>query len=323
MGMGMSRGLAQAPAPVMDTMSAASGGIIAFGDEGEVEYDPTKAYKDPYQVLSDEQAFARDEARRKAAGIGEAVSPQYRQFLTKQTEGMPGYQNRLEGLEMMKTFARMNKPGRTVDAILGGLGESTDSIAKTYETIRGREAELAKGEQTLYGQERADKMAVLTGSDKQREQALKNIAERDKARITNTQRTTDLMQVFDVELKALKDEGKDPTNATVRKTAMDRAIKSQGGRGAAQETRDLTAFENAKKIDTQIGEKGILTEELKRLKIQKPKDPEKLAKHKQAIEDLEDRIANRELILERKFLKRQQAGGGEAPINIDNLPPKT
>jgi hypothetical protein len=314
------RGLAQVPAPAMDTMAAASGGIVAFADEGEVEYDPTKVYADPYQVLSDEQAFARQEARRKAAGIGEAVSPQYREFLTKQTEGMPGYQNRLEGLEMMKTFAKMNRPGDTVNAILGGLGESTDSIAKMYETIRGREEGIAKGEQDVYGKERADKMAILTGTDKERDQALKNIAERNKAKYTNQQRTTDLMQVFGVELAALGAQNKDVNDPAVKKEAMDRAQRVFGGRGAAQETRDAAAVTTAIDKDPQIGKDGVLRKQLNILKISPPpKDPEKLAKYNRDIEDLEDKIANRELVIERRIRNRAPS---EAPINVDNLPAK-
>jgi hypothetical protein len=322
-GMGMGRGLAQAPAPVMDTMSAASGGIIAFADEGEVEYDPTKAYKDPYQVLSDEQAFARDEARRKAAGIGEAVSPEYREFLTKQ-KGLLGKQSESDvGLNMIDFFSRMNRAGPTVSAAVEGARESLPGIIARRKEATAREEGIAKGEQTLYGQERADKMAVLTGTDKQREQALKNIAERDKAKITNQQRTTDLMQVFGVELAALGKEGKDTTNPAVRKIAMDNAQKIFGGRGAAQEARDRATYTAEMDKDPQIGKEGVLRKQLNILKIQPPpKDPEKLAKYKQAIEDLEDKIANREVILERKHLKRQQTGGGEAPINVDNLPPK-
>lgn len=325
---GMGRGLAAAPAPVMDTLSAAGGGIVAFaGDDEEegslVNYDPNKAYADPYKVLSDAEGIARQEARRKAAGIGEAVSPQYREFLAKQTAGMPDYENRVMGLEMMKTFAKMNRPGRTIDAVLGGLGESTDSIGKAFETVRGREESIAKGEQELYGKERADRLAILTGTDKEREQALKNIVDRDKARITNQQRTTDLMQLFNVELAALGAEKKDITDPAVRKIAMDRAVQSQGGRGLAQETKDLTAFSNAKKIDEQIGEKGVLTKELNMLKLKTPpKDPEKLKAHNKAIEDLEDKIANRELILERRFLKRQQSTSETPVVNVDKLPPK-
>jgi hypothetical protein len=303
-------------------MSAASGGIIAFADEGEVEYDPTKVYADPYQVLSDEQGFARQEARRKAAGIGEAVSPEYREFLTKQ-KGLLGKQSESDvGLNMIDFFSRMNRPGSTVSAAVEGARESLPGIIARRKDATAREEGIAKGEQTLYGQERADKLAILTGTDKERDQALKNIAERNKAKITNQQRTTDLMQVFGVELAALGKEGKDVNDPAVRKTAMDKAQKIFGGRGYAQETRDLAAFTAAKDKDDQIGVKGVLTEELKRLKLQKPRDPEKLKAHNKAIEDLEDKIAQREVILERRFLNRQQAGGGEAPINIDNLPPK-
>jgi hypothetical protein len=320
---GMGRGLAQVPAPAMDAMGAASGGIVAFADEGEVEYDPNKVYNDPYQVLSDTQALARDEARRKAAGIGEAVSPQYREFLTKQTEGTPEYQRRLEGLEMMKTAARVNRPGATIDAIIGGLGESTDSIAKMYETIRARESELAKGEQDVYGKERADKMAILTGTDKQREQALKNIAERNKAKITNQQRTTDLMQIYNVDLAAAKARGQDITDPRVQEEVLAKSLLKQGGKGAAQETKDLTAFANAKKIDEQIGEKGTLTKQLNMLKVgSPPKDPKKLAEYNKAIDDLEDKIAQRELVIERRFLNRQKSSSEIPVINVDNLAPK-
>jgi hypothetical protein len=320
---GMGRGLAQAPAPVMDTMSAASGGIIAFADEGEVEYDPTKVYKDPYQVLSDEQAFARQEARRKAAGIGEAVSPEYREFLTKQ-KGLLGKQSESDvGLNMIDFFSRMNRAGPTVKAATDAAQESLPGIIARRREATAREEGIAKGEQTLYGQERADRLAILTGTDKERDQALKNIAERDKAKYTNQQRTTDLMQVFGVELAALGKEGKDITNPAVRKTAMDNAQRIFGGRGAAQEARDRATYTAEMDKDPQIGKEGVLRKQLNMLKIQSPpKDPQKLAKYNKDIEDLEDAIAQREVILERKHLKRQQTGGGEAPINVDNLPPK-
>jgi hypothetical protein len=316
------RGLAQVPAPAMDTMAAASGGIIAFADEGEVEYDPTKVYKDPYQVLSDEQAFARQEARRKAAGIGEAVSPEYREFLTKQ-KGLLGKQSESDvGLNMIDFFSRMNRAGPTVKAATDAAQESLPGIIARRREATAREEGIAKGEQTLYGQERADRLAILTGTDKQREQALKNIAERDKAKYTNQQRTTDLMQVFGVELAALGKEGKNINDPAVRKTAMDNAQRIFGGRGAAQEARDRATYTAEMDKDPQIGKEGVLRKQLNMLKIQSPpKDPQKLAKYNKDIEDLEEAIAQRELILERKHLRRQQTS--EVPVtNVDNLPPK-
>jgi len=44
--------------------------------------------------------------------------------------------------------------------------------------------------------------------------------------------------------------------------------------------------------DPQIGKEGVLRKELNILKLKSPpKDPEKLAAHNKAIEDLEDKIA--------------------------------
>ena len=99
---------------------------------------------------------------------------------------------------------------------------------------------------------------------------------------------------------------------------MDRAQLIFGGKGAAQETKDLTAFTNAKDKDEKIGVKGTLTRQLNLLKLQTPpKDPEKLAKYNKSVDDLENEIAQRELVLERRYLKKQ-SGGATKVINLDN-----
>lgn len=316
------KGLAAAPAPVMDTLGAAGGGIVAFADEGEVVYDPTKVYGDPYKMMSDVQLIERDKKRRELLGIGDVVTPEYREYLAKQKEGSKAYEDRLAGLTMMKTFARMNKPGDTLNAVLGGVGESTGDIADMYEKVRGREAEIAKGMQDIYGKERTDKLGILTGIEKDQDEIRKALGERERARLAHSQRTTDLMQVYQIELAALKAQNKDPRDPRVQKEAMDNAQRIYGGKGAAQDARDFAAITGAKKADPQIGEKGTLTKELNLLKLMTPpKDPEKLSKHNAKIEALEDKIAERELIIERRLSNRQQSGGA-APINVDNLPPK-
>jgi hypothetical protein len=131
------------------------------------------------------------------------------------------------------------------------------------------------------------------------------------------------MQVYNVDLAAAKARGQDITDPRVQEEVLSKSLLKQGGKGAAQETKDLTAFANAKKIDEQIGDKGVLTEGLKRLKLQSvPKDPQKLAKYNKDIEDLEDKIAQRELVLERRFLNRQKSSSEIPVINVDNLAPK-
>lgn len=314
----MGRGLAAAPAPVMDTLAAAGGGIIAFADEGEVEYDPNKVYQDPYQVLSDAEAFAREKGRREALGIGEAISPEYREFLTKRKEALGKQSESDVGLNMIDFFSRMNKPGSTLTAATAAAGESLPGIIARRKEAAARESEIAKGEQDIYGKERAEKVGILGAATKGQEESLKRRSEREKAKISNFQRTTDLMQVFGVELANLGAEGKDVNDPKVRKLAMDNAQRVFGGKGAAQETRDLAAFTTAKDKDEKIGVKGTLTKQLNLLKLKTPpKDQDKLAAHNKAIEDLEDQIAQRELVLERRYLKKQ-SGGSQKVINLDN-----
>lgn len=318
------KGLAAAPAPVMDTLGAAGGGIVAFaGPEGsDVEYDPTKVYGDPYKMMSDVQLIEKDKKRRELLGIGDVVTPEYREYLAKQKEGSKAYEDRLAGIELMKWASKINRPGRTLDALIAGTGESGESIAGMYDKVRGREAEIAKGMQDIYGKERTDKLGILTGIEKDQDEIRKALGERERARLSHSQRTTDLMQVYQIELAALKAQNKDPRDPRVQKEAMDNAQRIYGGKGAAQDARDFAAITGAKKADPQIGEKGTLTKELNLLKLMTPpKDPEKLAKHNAKIEDLEDRIAQRELVIERRLSNRQQSGGA-APINVDNLPPK-
>ena len=180
----MPRGLAALPAASMDTLAAASGGIVAFADEGEVEYDPNKAYNDPYQVFSDAQAFAREEARRKALNIGEVMSPEYKQYAENLKAGTPEYQNRLAGIELMKWANKINRPGSTLSALVSGTGESGESIANMYNQLQAREKDIATIGQDIYGKERTDKLGILTGTDKQREETLKRIGSKKEKEIT-------------------------------------------------------------------------------------------------------------------------------------------
>ena len=318
------KGLAQVPAPVMDTMEAASGGIIAFANEGEVEYDPNKVYGDPYQVLSDAEAIRREEGRRKVLGIGEAVAPEYRQYLEKQRTDMPMLKERATGWDIADIFSNMYKsalerPGQgLVGQLTSGAATASPNIRARQQELAGKEKDIATMAQELYGKERTDKLGILTGIEKNQDEVRKAIGERERAKLSHSQRTTDLMQVFGVELAALGKEGKDVNDPAVRKTAMDRAQLIFGGKGAAQETKDLTAFTNAKDKDEKIGVKGTLTRQLNLLKLQTPpKDPEKLAKYNKSVDDLENEIAQRELVLERRYLKKQ-SGGATKVINLDN-----
>ncbi len=230
----MPRGLAAAPAPVLDTMEAASGGIVAFaGDDEEegsvVNYDPNKAYNDPYKVLSDAEYIARAKGRREALGIGEAVSPEYREFLTSRKAGLGRLAEQETGENIMDFFTRLNRPGPILYAATEAARESLPGIATRRKERMGREEAIAKGMEDVYGKDRADQLAILTGTDKEREQALKNIAERERARITSAQRPTDLDRTTDTIFADLvANQGMDAKNPATRATARRMAIEQTG-----------------------------------------------------------------------------------------------
>jgi hypothetical protein len=225
------RGLAALPAPSMDALSAASGGIIAFaGPEGsDVAYDPNKVYADPYQVLSDVAEAEKAKKRRELMGIGDVVTPEYKQYAESLKEGAPEYQRRLEGIEMMKTFAKMNRPGSTANAVIGGLGESGESIADMYNKIQQRQKDIATLGQDIYGKERTDKMGILTGVEKNQDEARKARLERDKAEIAHKEKPTiedRLAQVYFNDLVA--NYGLDPKDPATRALAYKQAIYDRG-----------------------------------------------------------------------------------------------
>lgn len=226
------RGLAAAPAPVLDTMGAAGGGIVAFaGPEGsDVAYDPNKVYADPYQVLSDVQEIEKDKQRRALMGIGDVITPEYKEYAEKLKTGTPEYQRRLEGIEMMKTFARMNRPGSTVNAVIGGLGESGESIADMYNKLQQREKDIATIGQDIYGKERTDKLGVLTGAEKNQDEARKRIASKKEKEIqaaTSRDTFTDrLAKQYFQELVA--NYNMDPKDPATMSLAMKQAVYDYG-----------------------------------------------------------------------------------------------
>ncbi len=293
------RGLAAAPAPVLDTMSAAGGGIIAFADEGEVEYDPNKVYNDPYQVLSDAEAFKRAKGRREALGIGDVVSQDYRDYMAKQKADMPGYQDRLAGLELMKWAGKINRPGSTLGAIIGGTGESAESVGQMLEKVRGREAEIAKGSEDIYGKERTDKVGILTGTDKERADALKLRADREKARIAAAQKPTDLMNIYAIKLKALG-KNKDINDPLVQEEAMNSAIDTYQLKGPGMDLNAGEKYYKALKDDKQL-------KSYRRELLQYEED----SKEYKAIEA---KIAGRENEIKQDFMPRKPSSAApEAP----------
>ena len=299
----MPRGLAAAPAPVLDTMEAASGGIVAFaGDDEEegslVNYDPNKVYADPYQVLSDAEAIARRKGQRQMMGIGEAVSPEYKQFIEQRRSGLPRLQEVETGENIMDFFTRLNRPGPLLYAATEAARESLPGIATRRKERMTREEAIAKMGEDVYGKERSDLLSILTGTDKEREDTLKRIANRREREISaNAGRITDLDKTTDAIFADLvSNGGMDPKNPATRATARRMAIEQTG---LAYQKMDLASGEKLYKALKD-------DKDLKSLRRQQMQYEEG-SKEYQAIED---KIAAREQTIRTDFGRSQSTSGG-------------
>jgi AcrR family transcriptional regulator len=263
----MPRGLAAAPAPSMDTIGAAGGGIVAFANEGQVEED------DKYVQYVKEVQKARE-----AAGItGSPIDPKLKAMYEERLAGLPGRRESDTGLNMIDFFSRMNKPGSTLSAGITAAGEALPGITARRKDLMAEELAATKGMSDLSLAERAEMLGVSKEAlaayekDKDREKSL------EVARIGAAPRDTDLDRTTAAELALLIEQGA-PNNAATRAKARTIAIEKTGLAGpkaaGAQEDRITRAWE---KIDDEFF--------LKELQAVTKEDKEKVAREKQAAKD--------------------------------------
>lgn len=245
----MPRGLAAAPAPSMDTLGAAGGGIVAFAGEDESLVEE----KDKYgQYVKDVQRA------RTAAGIeGSPIDPAAKALYEKRLAELPGRRESDTGLNMIDFFSRMNKPGSTLSAGIAAAGEAIPGISARRKEAAAEELAATSGLAGLTQAERAEKLGIskeaMAGYEKEmdREKAL------DVARIGAAPRDTDLDKTTKAELNLLIEQGA-PNNAATRAKARTLAIEKTSLLLRKVETQEDNAATNRMKIDPKM--KSLRTE---------------------------------------------------------------
>jgi hypothetical protein len=264
---GMNRGLASAPAPSMDAIGAASGGIVAFANEGQVEED------DEYTKY-----IANVQRMRERAGVtGSPVDPKLKGMYEERIAGLGGRRESDVGLNMIDFFSRMNKPGSTLSAGIAAAGEALPGITARRKDLMAEELAATKGMSDLTLAERAEQLGItkealaLREKDLDRERALK------VANIGARERPTDLDRTTKAELDLLLEQGS-PNNAETRAKARRLAIEKTGLAlpkvAGQQEDRITKAWE---KIDDEFY--------IKELQAVTKEEKEKVANDKQAAKD--------------------------------------
>jgi hypothetical protein len=259
------RGLAAAPAPSMDAIGAAGGGIVAFANEGEVEED------DKYgQYVRDVQKA------RLAAGVeGSPIDPKLKAMYEERIAGLPGRRESDTGLNMIDFFSRMNKPGSTLSAGITAAGEALPGITARRKDLLAEELAATKGMSDLTLTERAEKLGISKEAMGAYEKEMDREKSLDVARIGAAPRATDLDKTTAAELALLLEQGA-PNNAATRAMARTVAIEKTGLAREKVDVQQDAALTNRLKNDPQM--KSLRTELLMADEKDKPEIQAKLQK---------------------------------------------
>jgi hypothetical protein len=158
-------GLPAAPAGAMNTLNAASGGIVAFANEGEVDLDEETAARLQQQFLERQQYenFARKQ--REAAGVG-APKAALGEFYTKEQAALADAESKNKGYNLMDIGFNLATQTGPLTQAAGKTGRATlPNIIAREEGLRGRRGEVAKGLAEVAEGERLMKLGDITGGN--------------------------------------------------------------------------------------------------------------------------------------------------------------
>jgi len=176
-------GLPAAPAGAMDTLNAASGGIVAFADEGQVELDPEEAARMQQDFMARQKAVEFAKKQREAAGVGApkaALSDYYAQEKAdiEQARKQKGGYNLLDyGLNLATQAGPL-----AYAAAKAGKNTLPGMIARE-EDLRGRQGNLAKGLAEVAEGERLMKAGDITAGNAMHEKGQERINKLEIANI--------------------------------------------------------------------------------------------------------------------------------------------
>jgi hypothetical protein len=324
-------GLAAAPAPNMDTINAATGGIIAFANEGLAESDEERE-----PTLEERLAGIKDPKMRAAAerytglqaALGANKDPyaDYRKFLAGEKEGLSKQRDYVIGSGLMDFGARLASTAGPVGvAAAESLQGALPGFQKGVADYRSQRAGLYKGEADIAAKdiERAGK--ATEGALKDYEAGIQRETELERARIAARATMASATRATDMDkriagLKAnILAENKDmkPDDPRLDAMAFKQYAQIYGGTGQKIATGQEQAVTSAiDKDDTLRG----LNERLGDLTL----TPKLAAKNAAVIEDVQKQIAARERYLRNRVLRQPQDqaapgadGGGGGRIKVD------
>jgi hypothetical protein len=158
-------GLPAAPAGAMDTLSAASGGIVAFADEGQVELDEDEAARLQQEFMARQkyEDFARKQ--RGAAGIG-APKAGLADYYAKEQVSLGDAEKQARGYDLLNYGLNLATETGPLGYAAARAGQKTlPGMISRQEGLRGRRGDLAKGLADIAEGERLMKQGDITAGN--------------------------------------------------------------------------------------------------------------------------------------------------------------
>jgi hypothetical protein len=164
-------GLPAAPAGSMDMLSAASGGIVAFANEGEVDLDENEAARLQKEFLARKQYTDFYKKQREDAGVG-APKASLADLYAKQQADLAEDRKRKAGYDLINYSLEFGtQPGSFLQAGLQAGKRVLPGMIAREDALRGREGDIAKGMAEVAEGERLMKLGDITGGNAMFEKA--------------------------------------------------------------------------------------------------------------------------------------------------------
>jgi hypothetical protein len=234
-------GLPAAPAGSMDMLSAASGGIVAFANEGEVELDPEEAARMQQEFMARQQYgdFARKQ--REASGVG-APKAALADYYAKQQTEVGEDKKRARGYDLLNFGLNLASEAGGVPLAVAKAGQKTlPGMIARQEGIRGREGDVAKGLAEVAEGERLMKAGDITAGNAMYEKGQDRL---NRIEVAQNRNPGNMMSYAQNYLAERVSAGDKRDQNTILKEGMDNYMSTLGASGSRAATAATTASAN-------------------------------------------------------------------------------
>jgi hypothetical protein len=234
----------------MDMLNAASGGIVAFANEGEVELDLEKEFAARQQY----ENFVKKQ--REAAGVG-APKAALGEFYTKEQAALADAESKNKGYNLMDIGFNLATQTGSLAHAAGKTGKETlPGIIAREEGLRGRRGEAAKGLAEVAEGERLMKIGDIAGGNAMFEKAQERIS---KEKIAGAKAPGNMTAYANNYLAERVAAGDKRDEATIRREGMNQYMNLYGAAGSRAATQAASVAQTGQNLTRDDANKEIAT----------------------------------------------------------------